>query len=136
MRTYPFYFDLKKFSNYLFVYNLIRVSKMAGYHFSIKSGEKGTAADHAAYISREGAFDKPEKKQDLVDKGYGNLPEWSEVNSDLLPINRTSYFSKKSINLENDGHANQANTAKSRSLAFEAGRSRHACQGNRAQARL
>ena len=115
MRTYPFYFALNKFSNYLFVYNLIRVSKMAGYHFSIKSGEKGTAADHAAYISREGAFDKPEKKQDLVDKGYGNLPEWSKGNSDLLPINRTSYFSKKSINLENDGHANQANTAKSKS---------------------
>lgn len=27
--------------------------------------------------------------------------------SDLPPINRTSYFSKKSINPENDGHENQ-----------------------------
>ena len=37
---------------------------------------------------------------------------------DLLPINRTSHISKKSVNLENDGHANQANTAKSRLLVF------------------
>ena len=37
---------------------------------------------------------------------------------DLLPLNRTSYFSKKSIMMENDGHGNQANTAKSRSLDF------------------
>ena len=37
---------------------------------------------------------------------------------DLLPINRTSHISKKSVTMENDGHANQANTAKSRSLDF------------------
>ena len=36
----------------------------------------------------------------------------------LLPINRTSHISKKSVTMENDGHANQANTAKSRSLDF------------------
>ena len=53
---------------------------MASFHFSIKSGKKGTAADHAAYIAREGVFDKAEKKQDLVVKGYGNLPEWSKGN--------------------------------------------------------
>ena len=38
--------------------------------------------------------------------------------NDLLPISRTSHFSKKSINPENDGHANQANTTKSKSLVF------------------
>jgi hypothetical protein len=27
--------------------------------------------------------------------------------ADLLPINRTSHFSKKSINPENDGHENK-----------------------------
>jgi len=32
---------------------------------------------------------------------------------DLLPINRTSHISKKSITLENDGYANQANSANS-----------------------
>lgn len=53
---------------------------MASYHFCVKSGKKGTAADHAAYIAREGVFDKPEKKQDLVAKGHGNLLEWSKGN--------------------------------------------------------
>ena len=56
--------------------------------------------------------------------------------TDLLPISRTSHFSKKSVTMENDGHANQANTAKSKLLVFKAGRSRYASQGNRAQARL
>ena len=46
--------------------------------------------------------------------------------ADLLPLNRTSHFSKESINLEKDGHANQANTAKNRSLVFF-GRPRSAC---------
>ena len=37
---------------------------------------------------------------------------------DLPSINRTSHISEKSVTRENDGHANQANTAKSRSLDF------------------
>ena len=40
---------------------------------------------------------------------------WS---TDLLPISRSSHFSKKSVTMKNDGHANQANTAKSKLLVF------------------
>ena len=50
---------------------------MAHLHFGIKSGKRGTAADHIAYITRKGAY---EKRADLVDTGYGNLPAWSDNN--------------------------------------------------------
>ena len=55
---------------------------------------------------------------------------------DLLPINRTSYFSKKSIYSENDGHENKQIQRRANHWFFEAGRSGHADQGNRAQARF
>jgi hypothetical protein len=53
---------------------------MSTYHLSIKSGKKGTAANHAAYIAREGKHGKDEKGHDLVATGYGNLPEWANGN--------------------------------------------------------
>lgn len=57
---------------------------MASYHLSIKSGGKGKAAEHAAYIEREGKYGKNEKRFDLIAKGYGNLPEWTHDNSTAL----------------------------------------------------
>lgn len=53
---------------------------MASYHFSIKSGKRGKAENHAAYIAREGKHSKGEKKHDLVAKDHGNLPEWANGN--------------------------------------------------------
>ncbi|WP_019139876.1 MobA/MobL family protein [Noviherbaspirillum massiliense] len=48
---------------------------MASFHHRIKSGKKGTAADHAAYIARQG---KHSQREDLVCTGYGNMPKWAE----------------------------------------------------------
>lgn len=53
---------------------------MASYHFSVKSGKPGTAANHAAYIAREGSHAKGEKAKDLMVKLHGNLPGWAEDN--------------------------------------------------------
>lgn len=50
---------------------------MATYHHSVKTGKKGTAASHAAYIARRG---KHRTREDLVLSGHGNLPEWAENN--------------------------------------------------------
>lgn len=50
---------------------------MASYHVEIRSGKKGSAARHAAYIAREGQFGK---KEDLLDTGYGNMPKEAEGN--------------------------------------------------------
>ena len=50
---------------------------MASYHLSIKSGKRGKAANHAAYIAREGKYGK---NRDLVAMEYGNFPEWATGN--------------------------------------------------------
>jgi len=50
---------------------------MASYHFSIKSGRRGKASSHAAYIAREGKHGRAEKKEDLIATEYGNLPDWA-----------------------------------------------------------
>lgn len=50
---------------------------MASYHVCIKSGKKGKAANHAAYIAREDKHGKGDKKLDLVAVEHGNLPEWA-----------------------------------------------------------
>jgi hypothetical protein len=50
---------------------------MATFHLSIKSGKKGTAANHAAYIAREGKFSKGLTEPDLVAMEWGNMPEWA-----------------------------------------------------------
>ncbi|MBB0025883.1 MobA/MobL family protein [Ralstonia pickettii] len=46
---------------------------MASFHHRIKSGKKGTAAGHADYITRKG---KHSRREDLIDEGHGNMPEW------------------------------------------------------------
>lgn len=48
---------------------------MASFHHRIKSGAKGSAAEHAAYITRRGKYSG---KEDLVFDGYGNMPSWAE----------------------------------------------------------
>lgn len=53
---------------------------MASYHLCIKSGKKGKAVNHAAYITREGKHSKEEDESDLITKSHGNLPEWANNN--------------------------------------------------------
>ena len=47
---------------------------MASYHVEIKSGRKGSGAEHARYITREGKFND---RDDLALAGYGNMPDWA-----------------------------------------------------------
>lgn len=47
---------------------------MASYRFEVKSGKKGSAAEHSAYIMREG---RHRYREDLVEQGCGNMPEWA-----------------------------------------------------------
>lgn len=51
---------------------------MASFHMSIKSGKKGKAANHAAYIAREGKHSRDEETSDLNVSSSGNLPDWAE----------------------------------------------------------
>jgi hypothetical protein len=44
---------------------------MSTWHYRIRSGKKGTAAEHARYISREGKYSD---REDLVESGFGNMP--------------------------------------------------------------
>lgn len=48
---------------------------MATYHYRIKSGRKGYAGRHAAYIVRHGYYSW---REDLLWSAYGNLPDWAE----------------------------------------------------------
>ncbi len=48
---------------------------MSHFHFGIKTGKRGSSAEHLAYITRTGNHSK---REDLVATGYGNMPEWSE----------------------------------------------------------
>lgn len=50
---------------------------MATFHFTIKSGKRGKAATHAAYIARQGKHGKDGKQEDLVFVQHGNLPAWA-----------------------------------------------------------
>lgn len=47
---------------------------MATFHYRIKSGRKGYAARHAAYIVRQGYYSR---REDLLWSAYGNLPDWA-----------------------------------------------------------
>ena len=49
---------------------------MAHYHFHVNPGPKGTGANHAQYIAREGRF-KAEKYGEIGEKESGNLPPWA-----------------------------------------------------------
>lgn len=51
---------------------------MASYHLSVKTGKKGTAANHANYIARQGKYKRDEEESDLVAVSHGNLPDWAE----------------------------------------------------------
>jgi hypothetical protein len=55
---------------------------MASFHFTIKSGKKGSAEEHAAYITRAGKYGKGDKAEDLVATGHGNLPDWAADSQD------------------------------------------------------
>jgi hypothetical protein len=68
--------------------------------------------------------------------GLGEVLHWQDCAADLPPINRTAHFSKKSITLENDGHENKQIQRRADHWFSAAGRSRHADQGDRSQARL
>lgn len=57
---------------------------MASYHVCVKSGKKGKAENHAAYIAREGKHSKEGQRSDLVATGYGNLPEWANGNPSIF----------------------------------------------------
>ncbi|WGS50111.1 MobA/MobL family protein [Paraburkholderia sp. D15] len=48
---------------------------MASFHHTIKSGKKGSATDHSAYISRKGKHTN--RKEDLIASGHGNMPNWA-----------------------------------------------------------
>ncbi len=50
---------------------------MASFHHTIKSGKKGTAANHANYITRQAKFGH---RDDLICSGHGNLPTWAKDN--------------------------------------------------------
>ena len=50
---------------------------MASFHHRIKSGKRGTAAEHAGYIERRGRYID---REDLVYAEFGNLPDWSKDN--------------------------------------------------------
>lgn len=54
---------------------------MATFHYSIKSGKKGTAEGHAAYIDRTG---RHKSNNDLVAQDSGNLPEWANGSARAL----------------------------------------------------
>lgn len=47
---------------------------MASFHYSIKSGKKGSARRHSSYIQRQGAHSA---REDLVHASHGNLPTWA-----------------------------------------------------------
>lgn len=47
---------------------------MASFHYRIKSGRKGAASRHSAYIVRQGYFSR---REDLLWSGYGNMPDWA-----------------------------------------------------------
>lgn len=53
---------------------------MASYHLSVKSGKRGKAVNHAAYIAREGKHGQDDNKSDLIATSHGNLPDWANEN--------------------------------------------------------
>ena len=75
----------------------------------------------------EGTRDR--KREKVAEFAYCEL-------NDLLPTTRTSHFSKKSINPENDGHeSKQIQRRKDHWISAAGGRG-HADQGDRAQTRF
>ena len=54
---------------------------MASFHFEVKSGRKGVAAEHSAYIARQGYH---QRRNDIQFSGFGNLPSWANGNPAAL----------------------------------------------------
>ena len=54
---------------------------MESLHFGITSGKHGTAANHLAYITRDGHY---AARNDLVTTGHGNMPSFAADNPMLL----------------------------------------------------
>ena len=50
---------------------------MASYHCEVKVGAKGKAGPHAAYISREGKYEKSRSNEKLEHVESGNMPSWA-----------------------------------------------------------
>lgn len=55
---------------------------MASFHHRIKSGKKGNARDHAAYIERHARYEN--RGEDLIHTSYGNMPAWAANNPNLF----------------------------------------------------
>jgi hypothetical protein len=49
---------------------------MASFHHCIKSGKKGSAAEHSKYIMRDGK--KYQDREDLIASDHGNMPSWAQ----------------------------------------------------------
>lgn len=64
---------------------------MSFYRFGIKSGTRGSAANHIEYITRQGSY---AARGDLVTTGYGNLPSWANDQPELLFIASDKYERK------------------------------------------
>jgi hypothetical protein len=47
---------------------------MASFHHRVKSGKKGSAEEHVAYIVRQGKY---AARDDLLATGMGNMPAWA-----------------------------------------------------------
>lgn len=54
---------------------------MASFHYSIKSGKKGSARRHATYIDRQGSYST---RGDLIHSSYGNMPDWTAGDPNLF----------------------------------------------------
>lgn len=54
---------------------------MDALHFGIRSGKRGTASTHLAYVTRKGRY---AKRGDLIATGYGNMPSWAQDDPNLL----------------------------------------------------
>jgi len=54
---------------------------MSHYHFEIKSGTRGSTAEHVAYITRKGSH---AKREDLIATEHGNMPEWAKDDPEIF----------------------------------------------------
>lgn len=57
---------------------------MASYHCTVKAGAKGSALNHADYISRSGDYKKYKSREDLEFSSSGNMPSWAKKNPSEL----------------------------------------------------
>lgn len=57
---------------------------MASYHLCVKTGKRGSAATHSAYITRSGAHAKKRGADHVIATGHGNLPSWANEDPKAL----------------------------------------------------